>query len=148
MLPLPLIQMLSIIGPLVGTILHYAKGNSYNQKVFWHGCNGPIGFQFWLKRKGKDHSKSPKFHGIRNLSVITMNAHSFNPRIAISQLKVEFNIVGLTQLIPFSFLQIIQRVFLPIIYYSLFFSLFLFFFYTYIFHNYVFIIFFFFILFF
>ena len=34
MLPLFLLQKLIVVGPLVSTILHYAEGNSYNQKVF------------------------------------------------------------------------------------------------------------------
>ena len=105
MLPLPLLQKLTVIGPLIGTILYYAEGNSCNQKVFWNGCNGAMGFSFRLKRKRKknDKTKSPKFLGIRDFVYIIINAHYLNPRIVIPQLKTEFNIIGLTQFFFFFF---------------------------------------------
>ena len=68
MLPLPLLQILIVIGHLVGKILHYAEGNSYNQNVFSNGCKWDHKVQHWLKeRKGKDYTKSPKFSGTRDL---------------------------------------------------------------------------------
>ena len=44
---------------------------------------GPWDSTLAKERKEKGHIKSPKFYGIRDLSVITMNAHSLNPRITI-----------------------------------------------------------------
>ena len=46
MLPLSLLKKLTVISPLVGMILHYAEGNSCNQKVFCNGCNRAMGFSF------------------------------------------------------------------------------------------------------
>ena len=51
MLLLSLLQMLTVIGPLIGTILHYAEGNSYNQQVFCNGCNGAKGFHLAKKKE-------------------------------------------------------------------------------------------------
>ena len=48
---LSLLQKLTIIGPLIGTILNYAEGNSCNQKVFCNDCNRAMGLSLWLKRK-------------------------------------------------------------------------------------------------
>ena len=53
LLPLSLLQMLIVIGPFVGTVLHYTEGNSYNQKVFCNGCNVAKGFHL-AKKKERD----------------------------------------------------------------------------------------------
>ena len=44
---------LTMISPLVSTILHYTEGNSCNQKVFLPGWNEAKGFGFKLKKKKK-----------------------------------------------------------------------------------------------
>ena len=51
LLPLSLLQMLTLIGILAGTIFHYAEGNSCNQKVFRNGCNGARGFHLVEKKE-------------------------------------------------------------------------------------------------
>ena len=57
MLSLSLLQKLTIIVPLVGTILHYAEGDFCNQKVFYNGCNRAMGFQLLAKKKERERMK-------------------------------------------------------------------------------------------
>ena len=39
--------------PLLGTVLHYAKGNSCNQNVFFTGCNEAKGFLLAKKKESE-----------------------------------------------------------------------------------------------
>ena len=53
MLLLSLLQKLTVISPFVGTILHYAEGNSCNQKVFCNDCNEAMGSALAKKKERK-----------------------------------------------------------------------------------------------
>ena len=125
-----LLQKLIVIGPLVGTILHYAEGNFCNQKVFCLGCIGARGFNFRLKikeRKGNELYKESYISCNKRLCVI-YNKYSLSHPKNYNPIKWRPNLYFCWPnpiFLPSSFLQIIQRVILSTIYSPLFFFSFL-----------------------